>query len=200
MSDALSAAQRAVRSSSANYLVAHRDGIAVDIEAAAGTSRACSCCSPTGRAGAPRPPSPPAFDRKDVSLWVMPDSPFRLERLHGKAIRERRRDSRWTPSEPCWPTTANYPSGVCCHPRRSDGAPRPRVDRGLGAHGPRRSSDVGRGRTPVHRCVPRARRGDASTSRAPSAEGCRRDGRPRVRPHHVPALPRRPADGPRPLP
>ena len=36
ISDALSAAQRSPRSSSANYLLAHRDGMAVDIEAAPG--------------------------------------------------------------------------------------------------------------------------------------------------------------------
>jgi isopenicillin-N N-acyltransferase-like protein len=116
MSDAYAVAQRGFRSSSANYLVASDDGIAVDIEAAPGDFSQLFLGFPSG--GVLLHTNhfvSPAFDGKDVSLWVMPDSPFRLERLHSEVeaagTKLRLEDFRTFLSD-----HANYPSGVCCHP------------------------------------------------------------------------------------
>lgn len=118
LSDALAAAQRAVRSSSANYLLAHRDGIAVDLETAPGDfSRIFLLFPKDGVLLHTNHFLACGFDRKDVSLWVMPDSPFRLERLSGEV----------TSAGPGLSLDAfgrflgdhaNYPSGICCHPDR----------------------------------------------------------------------------------
>ena len=116
MSDALAAAQRAPRSSSANYLLAHRDGMAVDLETTPGDfSRIFLLFPEDGVLLHTNHFLSPAFDRKDVSLWVMPDSPFRLERL-----REVASTSRHSLSLERFggflADHANYPSGICCHP------------------------------------------------------------------------------------
>jgi isopenicillin-N N-acyltransferase-like protein len=115
ISDAYAVLQRAPRSSSANYLIAHRDGQAVNIEAAPGDFSALSLTFPDDGlllhtnhfASGQSPPT-------DVGLWVMPDSPFRLQRLREqlggvplvspKEVREALADH------------AGHPSGVCCHP------------------------------------------------------------------------------------
>lgn len=116
LSDALAAVQRGRRSSSANYLVAHEDGLAVDIEAAPGDfSRLFLLFADDGVLLHTNHFLSPALDRKDVSLWVMPDSPFRLERLRAEVVRARPALSidvfRQALSD-----HANHPSGVCCHP------------------------------------------------------------------------------------
>lgn len=116
MSDAFAAAQRAPRSSSANYLLAHRDGIAVDIEAAPGDfSRLFLLFPQEGVLLHTNHFLSPAFDRKDVSLWVMPDSPFRLERL-GTAVAGARDGLSLEAFGGFLGDHANFPSGICCHP------------------------------------------------------------------------------------
>ena len=105
ISDAYAVLQRASRSSSANYLIAHRDGQAVNIEGAPGDFHALFLTFPdeglllhtnhfvSGRlAGG------------DVGLWVMPDSPFRLDRLRAQIGVRRRRCRSRTSGRP-WPTT-----------------------------------------------------------------------------------------------
>lgn len=116
ISDAYAAAQRGLRSSSANYLLAHRDGVAVDLETAPGDFSRIFLLFPddgvllhTNHFRADR------FDRKDVSLWVMPDSPFRLERLKGAVASEPGTLSLDT-FRAVLADHANYPSGICCHP------------------------------------------------------------------------------------
>ncbi len=115
ISDALVALQRAPRSSSANYLVAHDDGIAIDVEAAPGDFARLYLLFPEdGVLLHTNHFLSPAFDLKEVSLWAMPDSPFRLERARAAVAGER----------PLSPETfqrlladhVNYPLGVCCHP------------------------------------------------------------------------------------
>jgi isopenicillin-N N-acyltransferase-like protein len=115
ISDAYAALQRAPRSSSANYLIASRDGLAVNIEGAPGDFSALFLTFPdeglllhTNHFASGR------LSADDVGLWVMPDSPFRLERLREqlggaaslslKAVRQALADH------------AGHPSGVCCHP------------------------------------------------------------------------------------
>jgi isopenicillin-N N-acyltransferase-like protein len=116
ISDALSAVQRGVRSSSANYLAAHEDGIAVDVEAAPGDfSRMFLELPEDGVLLHTNHYRSPAFDRRDVSLWVMPDSPFRLERLKAEVARARPGLSLDT-FRSAFGDHANYPSGLCCHP------------------------------------------------------------------------------------
>lgn len=115
ISDAFAVLQRGMRSSSANYLVAHVDGVAVDVEGAPGDFARLFLNFP--EAGVLLHTNhfrSPAFDGKDVSLWVMPDSPFRLERLKAgvaggeplslEVFRRLLADH------------ANHPSGICCHP------------------------------------------------------------------------------------
>jgi isopenicillin-N N-acyltransferase like protein len=116
LSDALAVAQRGFRSSSANYLVAATDGLAFDIEATPGDFAALHLLFPTdGVVLHTNHFLSPAFDRTDVSLWVMPDSPFRLERL-GSAVG--RADGKLSIDDfrSFLADHANYPSGICCHP------------------------------------------------------------------------------------
>ena len=73
--------QRAWRSSSANYLVAHADGSVLDVEAAPGDfSRLFPLDGGVLHLHTNHFVSP-HFSGKDVSLWAMPDSPVRLTRL-----------------------------------------------------------------------------------------------------------------------
>lgn len=116
LSDAYATAQRGVRSSSANYLVASADGVAVDVEAAPGDfSRLFLSFPADGVLLHTNHFVSPSFDAKDVSLWVMPDSPFRLERLRSAVAGEASRLSIGD-FQAFLADHANYPSGVCCHP------------------------------------------------------------------------------------
>jgi isopenicillin-N N-acyltransferase-like protein len=115
ISDAYAALQRGFRSSSANYLVAHVDGLAVDIEGAPGDFDQLFLSFPSG--GVLLHTNhflSPRFSGRDVGLWVMPDSPFRLERIGG-AVASEGRPSLET-FRMALADHANFPSGVCCHP------------------------------------------------------------------------------------
>lgn len=119
VSDALATAQRGVRSSSANYLIAHEDGVAVDIEATPGDfSRLFLTFAEDGVLLHTNHYRSPAFDRRDVSLWVMPDSPLRLERLRARLARGRAAGEGLSLDDFCSALGdhANYPSAICCHP------------------------------------------------------------------------------------
>jgi isopenicillin-N N-acyltransferase-like protein len=116
ISDAYSVVQNGFRSSSANYVVAHSDGVAVDIEATPGDFADLALRFPqdgillhtnhflSKREGI-----------KDVSLWVMPDSPFRLQRLESIVAAAGPKVSLDT-FRGALADHANHPSGVCCHP------------------------------------------------------------------------------------
>ena len=116
MSDALATAQRGFRSSSANYVLAGRDGLAVDLEVTPGDYSRIFLTFPedgvllhTNHFGTP------AFDRKDASLWFAPDSPFRLERLR-EAVRAARPGLTLDTFRAALADHANFPSALCCHP------------------------------------------------------------------------------------
>jgi isopenicillin-N N-acyltransferase-like protein len=116
LSDALASLQVGRRSSSANYLVAHRDGMAVDVEASPGDFSNLYLSYPdegillhTNHFLADRLPA------RDVSLWVMADSPFRLERLR-TAVRANGPGLSPDDLATLLADHANYPSGICCHP------------------------------------------------------------------------------------
>jgi isopenicillin-N N-acyltransferase-like protein len=116
LSDAYATTQRGRRSSSANYLVASIDGIAVDIEATPGDfSRLFLLFPRDGVLLHTNHFVSPAFDAKDVSLWVMPDSPFRLERLR-TSVATRGSKISIEDFRTLLADHANHPSGICCHP------------------------------------------------------------------------------------
>ena len=115
IADAYAVLQRGFRSSSANYLVASADGLAVDIEGAPGDFDRLFLSFPadgvllhTNHFRSER------FTGSDVGLWVMPDSPFRLDRL-STGIAEQPAVSLDT-FRAALADHADYPSGVCCHP------------------------------------------------------------------------------------
>ena len=118
LSDALAALQLGRRSSSANYLVAHRDGMAVDVEAAPGDFSRLYLSYPDD--GVVLHTNHFLTDRlpvRDVSLWAMADSPFRLERLR-TVIRAAGPAVSMDDLAALLADHANFPSGICCHPDR----------------------------------------------------------------------------------
>jgi isopenicillin-N N-acyltransferase-like protein len=89
ISDAYAVLQRGFRSSSANYLVASADGLAADIEGTPGDFDRLYMTFPdegvllhTNHFRSDR------FTGSDVGQWLMPDSPFRLDRLQARIGRE----------------------------------------------------------------------------------------------------------------
>ena len=120
LSDALAALQRSPRSSSANYLVAHRDGVALSAEAEPGDFSRLHLLFPTqGALLHTNHFLSPDFALKDVSLWLMPDSPLRLERLRTLVAAARPRLTI-RDFQQMLTDHANYPSGICCHPDGRD--------------------------------------------------------------------------------
>lgn len=82
ISDGLAAILRSERSSSANYLLGDQDGVTVDVEAAPGDfSRTFLGYPEDGVVLHVNHFTWADRDVRDVSLWAMPDSPFRLARL-----------------------------------------------------------------------------------------------------------------------
>ena len=116
LSDALTVAQQGFRSSSGNYLLAHQDGISVSLEGAPGDfSRLFMVFPENGILLHTNHFLSQAYDGKDVGLWVMPDSPFRLERIRSLVAGTGPVVSLTTFRD-ALADHANYPSGVCCHP------------------------------------------------------------------------------------
>ncbi len=112
--DALDAVQRHVRASSANYLVASSDGMAVDIETAPGDHANVWLAWPDPDHVAHTNHYTVETGRKDVMRWYSPDSPFRLRRamdllgaarggVHPAGLQALLRDH------------VNAPSGICAH-------------------------------------------------------------------------------------
>jgi len=116
VSDAIAALQAGFRSSSANYLLAHRDGVAVDVEASPGDFDRLYFVYPDSDDGISLHTNhflADRFARRDVSVWAMPDSPVRLQRLRAGA---RAADEYSLAAfEVLLADHANYPAGVCCH-------------------------------------------------------------------------------------
>jgi isopenicillin-N N-acyltransferase-like protein len=121
VSDAITSLQAGFRSSSANYLLAHRDGVAIDVEGSPGDFARLYFLYPE----AAHPGGEPIllhtnhfladrFAGKDVSVWVMPDSPVRLQRLRAGA--QAAAELSLATFRGLLSDHANYPSGVCCHP------------------------------------------------------------------------------------
>ena len=111
VTDALEALQAGPRSSSANYLVAHASGSALDIEAAPGDFTRLYPLVPedgvllhTNHFLAPR------IAPADLALWAMPSSVIRLQRL--RAARARTQDD----FRALLTDHADRPHSICAHP------------------------------------------------------------------------------------
>ena len=116
VTDALAVLQAGVRSSSANYLIAHAGGSALDIEAVPGDFTRLYPLLPevgvllhTNHFLAPR------IHPVDLSLWAMPSSAVRLQRLRAALAS---RDPALTPDDlrPVLRDHADHPFGICAHP------------------------------------------------------------------------------------
>ena len=116
LADALAALGKGERSSSANYLLAHADGVAVDVEGAPGDYSQLFPGYPSDgvilhtnhfiNAG---------FGGRDVGLVAMADSAFRLMRAR-QLVADRRGPLDRAFFEALLADHATYPLGVCCHP------------------------------------------------------------------------------------
>ena len=122
VSGALAVLQSGQRSSSANYLITHRDGSAVNVEAAPGGFSELHLLSPDPASGVLLHTNhflSPRFTGTDVSVWAMPDSPLRLHRLRAGVAA-----AAQPPALALFRTLladhANHPLGVCCHPDPGD--------------------------------------------------------------------------------
>jgi isopenicillin-N N-acyltransferase-like protein len=114
--EALATLQRGTRSSSAHYLVAHRDHLALGVEATPGGFADLHLAHPDSRGVVLHTNhfTHPRMAHVDVSVWLMPDSLFRLQRAD-------RWLDRHDPNDPATYEAllsdhAGHPTGVCCHP------------------------------------------------------------------------------------
>jgi isopenicillin-N N-acyltransferase-like protein len=115
MTDALKVVQAAPRSSSANYLIAHADDVAVNIEAAPGDFRTLSWQIPQDGSLVHTNhflSLPPGVD--EVSLYAMPDSLIRLQRAAGQLSGSRTWDVKAIGE--LLADHAGWPVGICGHP------------------------------------------------------------------------------------
>jgi isopenicillin-N N-acyltransferase like protein len=115
VTDALKLVQAVTRSSSANYLIAHADDVAVNVEAAPGDFRALSWQLPHDGSlvhtnhflGLPA-----GLD--EVSVYAMPDSLVRLQRAAGALCNSATWDIKSIGE--LLGDHADWPAAVCCHP------------------------------------------------------------------------------------
>jgi len=114
VSEALATLQRSPRSSSANFLVAHEDGSALDIEAAPGDYSRLFLVDPTGPYLHTNHFLSDRFDGRDVSLWAMPDSPVRFGRVRAASKEDAPLDAQRMMT--LMADHAGFPDSVCCHP------------------------------------------------------------------------------------
>jgi isopenicillin-N N-acyltransferase-like protein len=113
--EALDAVQRHPRASSANYLVASRDGMAVDIETAPGDHANVWLGWPDPDHVAHTNHYLWATGRKDVMRWHSPDSPFRLRRATD-LLDEARGRAHAAQLQALLRDHVNAPAGICTHP------------------------------------------------------------------------------------
>jgi isopenicillin-N N-acyltransferase-like protein len=104
------------RASSANYLVAHRDGEAFDAETAPGDfTRVYPDFTPGDILTHTNHFVCPRFDLKDVGLWNGPDSPFRLARLT-RLLWQEEDDLSPQRMQTVLSDHFNHPHSICRHP------------------------------------------------------------------------------------
>jgi isopenicillin-N N-acyltransferase-like protein len=117
VTEALKVLQAGMRSSSANYLIAHASGAALDVEAAPGDFTRLYLRFPdqglllhTNHFLSSR------LHPVDVSLWAMPDSAVRLQRLQAGATGSATLDD----FRALLADHADYPYSICSHPDPGD--------------------------------------------------------------------------------
>src|SRR5579859_8095225 len=113
VTEALKVLQAGTRSSSANYLIAHASGAALDVEAAPGDfTRLYPQIPDQGLLVHTNHFLSPRLHPVDVSLWAMPDSAVRLQRLQAGATGSATLgDLRVLLAD-----HADYPHSICSHP------------------------------------------------------------------------------------
>jgi isopenicillin-N N-acyltransferase like protein len=115
VTDALTVLQAGERSSSANYLIAHSSGAALDVEAAPGDfTRLYPLYPDHGLLLHSNHFLSPGLHPVDLSLWAMPSSAVRLQRLRAFGAGGQHRtldDFRGLLAD-----HADYPHSVCAHP------------------------------------------------------------------------------------
>jgi isopenicillin-N N-acyltransferase like protein len=116
VTEGLAVLQSGVRSSSANYLIAHSSGAVLNIEAAPGDfTRLYPLFPDDGMLLHTNHFLSPQLHPTDLSLWAMPDSAVRLQRLTAGVHRH---DGPVTLDDfrALLTDHADYPFGVCSHP------------------------------------------------------------------------------------
>jgi len=117
MSGALDAVTRHPRASSANYLIAHRDGEAINVEAAPGDFSQVFMAFPTeGLYSHTNHFVSPGFHLKlkDVGLWDGPGSVFRLQRIQ-KFLQRQRGACDVSALQKILSDHFNRPHSICSH-------------------------------------------------------------------------------------
>jgi len=119
VTEALMALQAGERSSSANYLIAHSSGVALDVEAAPGDfTRLYPLYPEHGLLLHTNHFLSPRLHPVDLSPWAMPSSAVRLQRLRAFRDRARSWDQHWTLDDfrVLLADHADCPYSVCAHP------------------------------------------------------------------------------------
>jgi isopenicillin-N N-acyltransferase like protein len=119
VTEALRALQAGERSSSANYLIAHSSGAALDVEAAPGDfTRLYPLYPDHGLLVHTNHFLSPRLHPVDLSLWAMPSSAVRLQRLRAFGTRTRASGQHRTLDDfrVLLADHADYPYSVCAHP------------------------------------------------------------------------------------
>ena len=123
VTEALKVLQAGPRSSSANYLIAHASGAALDIEAAPGDFTRLYPLFPedgvllhTNHFLAPR------IDPVDLALWAMPSTAVRLQRLRAATTAPvtTARPPALDDFRALLADHADYPHSICAHPDPAD--------------------------------------------------------------------------------
>ena len=121
VTEALEVLQAGMRSSSANYLIAHASGAALDVEAAPGDFTRLYPQFPdhglllhTNHFRSPR------LHPVDVSLWAMPSSAVRLQRLRAGATGYAAGSATLDDFRALLADHADYPHSICSHPDPHD--------------------------------------------------------------------------------
>ena len=116
MADGLATVQRPFRSSSANYLLAHEDGTVLNVETSPGDFAGVYPLMPErGAVIHSNHFLSTDLRTRDLSLWVMPDSPFRLMKVK-EFLANHSRDVTVEGLMALFRDHADFPMGICFHP------------------------------------------------------------------------------------
>lgn len=116
-SEAIAVATRVPRSSSANYLIGHADGLLVDLESEPGGPHQMHVVMPGDDGILVHTNHFLSRDigERDLSVWSMPDSPLRLDRAN-RMLRARDEPFGVATAASILSDHGNFPTAICCHP------------------------------------------------------------------------------------